>query len=383
MGAAACVLVRRIAATLVGPGAGLFSGFLLALYPPHIFLAGLFYVDTWLTFFCALTVYLTVLVAQGRGGLGLAFLCGVCQGLTILTRPAFLVSVPGPILSWVVSEATRRGRRALLCGVFLLGCASTVLPWTYRNYQVYGRPLLVASGFWAMLWRGNHELANGGPDDRVFQWGTSLWEERLRALPPERQRELTREYEEVDRLVIARQRAIGDGELALDDVLGPLAIDAIVTHPGRTARLILAKVGTLFSAFSDTSSTNDRTIPFRGWLAPLSCYPLLGLALIGAALGCPRWRELAPIYFLTVSVIGVYSLLTACTRFRLPLDPFLIVFSSLTVTKMAQAFRLPMFREMVHAAGSRPVDREGQVPRRDARYPESATRASSGGRTHA
>ena len=186
MGAAACVLVRRIAATLVGPAAGLFSGFLLALYPPHIFLAGLFYVDTWLTFFCALTVYLTVLVAQGRGGLGLAFLCGVCQGLTILTRPAFLVSLPGPILSWVVSEATRRGRRALLCGVFLLGCASTVLPWTYRNYQVYGRPLLVASGFWAMLWRGNHELANGGPDDRVFQWGTPLWEERLGALPPER-----------------------------------------------------------------------------------------------------------------------------------------------------------------------------------------------------
>jgi 4-amino-4-deoxy-L-arabinose transferase-like glycosyltransferase len=380
MGAAACVLVRRIAATLVGPGAGLLSGFLLAVYPPHIFLAGLFYVDTWLTFFCALTVYLTVLVMQGRGGLGLAFLCGVSQGLTILTRPAFLVSVPGPILAWVVSEPLRRGRRALVCGVFLLGCAATVLPWTYRNYQVFGRPVLVASGFWAMLWRGNHELANGGPDDRVFQWGTTLWEERLRALPAERQRELTREYEQVDRLVVARQRAIGDAELALDDVLGQLAIDAIVAHPVRTVRLILAKVGTLFSAFSATSSTNDRTIPLHRWLAPLSFYPLLGMALVGAALGRSRWRELAPIYLLILCVTGVYALLTACTRFRLPLDPFLIILSSLAVTRIAQALRLSTFSRTVsrYPAGSRGRARGRSVPPAPA-----VTSASSGGTSHA
>src|SRR5262249_60345847 len=103
-------------------------------------------VDTWLTFFCALTVYLTVLVAQGRGGLGLAFLCGVCQGLTILTRPAFLVSLPGPILSWGVSEATRRGRRALLCGVVLPGRAATVPPLAHRHYPGFRPPRPVPRG---------------------------------------------------------------------------------------------------------------------------------------------------------------------------------------------------------------------------------------------
>lgn len=377
MGAAACVLVKRIANALLGAGAGLLSGFLLALYPPHIFLSGVFYVDTWLTFFCTLTLYLTVLVMQGRGGLALAFLCGVSQGLTMLTRPAFLVSVPGPLLAWVLSGSLRRGRGALLCGVFLLGCATTVLPWTYRNDQVFGRPVLVASGFWAMLWRGNHELSNGGPDDRVLQWSTPLWQERLQGLPPERQQELTREYADVDRRVVERQRVVGDAELALDDVLGPLAIDAIVTHPGRTVHLFLAKVGTLFSAFSDTSSTNDRTIPLRRWLAPLSFYPLLGLALIGALLGAPRWRELTPIYFVIVSVTGIYALLTACTRFRLPLDPFLIVFSSLTMTKVAQMLRLPVFRETVsqYDAGGVPAGRVGQARGRDVRHPASATSA--------
>src|SRR5262249_33459767 len=323
LGATACVLVRRIAAILIGPAAGIVSGFALALYPPHVFVSGLFYVDAWLAFFCALSVYLTVLVMQGRGGAGLAFLCGVVQGLTILTRPAFVVTVPGPLLSWTVGESVGgRARRVLQCGVFLFGCALAVLPWTYRNYQEYGRPVLVASGFWAMLWRGNHELSNGGPDDRVLEWGTPLWKERLRTLPVDRQRALTREYEAIDRLFAERQRVIGDVELTMDEVTAPLAIDAIVSHPGRTARLRLAKLGTLDSAFSDTSSENDRTIPLRRWLAPLSFYPLLGMGLLGAAVGWPRRRQLMPIYLLILSVTGVYSLLTACTRFRLPLDPF-------------------------------------------------------------
>jgi 4-amino-4-deoxy-L-arabinose transferase-like glycosyltransferase len=360
MGAVACVLVGRIAAALVAPAAGLLSGFLLAVYPPHVFLSGLFYVDSWLTFFCALTVYLTVLVMQGRGGLGLALLCGVSEGLTILTRPAFLAFLPGPMLAWVVSESLPRGRRALLCAAFVLGCSATVLPWMYRNDQVFGRPM-IASGFWAMLWRGNHEMANGGPDDRLLDWGSTTWNERAQTLPEERQRELTREYELVDQNIAERIRIIGDSELALDDVLKPLAIDAIVSHPGRTARLILTKVGTLYSSFSDTNTTNDRTIPLRRWLAPLSFYPLLGMALLGAVLGWPRRRELAPIYFLIVSVTAVYALLTACTRFRLPLDPFLIILSSLALTKIARALglahiRLPHVKPAVTAVPRRGRD---------------------------
>jgi 4-amino-4-deoxy-L-arabinose transferase-like glycosyltransferase len=340
MGAAACVLVGRIAATMIGAGAGLLSGFLLAVYPPHIFLAGLFYVDTWLTFFAALTVYLTVLVAQGRGGVVLALLCGVSQGLAVLTRPAFLAFLPGPVLAFLVSESLRdRGRRALLCGIFLLGCAATVLPWVYRNNEVFGRPI-IASGFGAMLWRGNHELSDGGPDDRFLDWTLPWWEERLQALPEARERELRREYELVQRRVAEREREIGDYALAMDDVLKPLAVDAILSHPGRTVRLILAKVGTLYSAFSETATANDRTIPLRHVVAPLTFYPLLVMGILGAILGLPRWRELAPIYFLIASITGVYALLTACTRFRLPLDPFLIILSSLAIVKVAHALGL-------------------------------------------
>ena len=68
------------------------------------------------------------------------------------------------------------------------------------------------------------------------------------------------------------------------------------------------------------------------------------MGLLGAVLGWRRWRELMPIYFLIVSVTGGYALLTACTRFRLPLDPFLIILSSLAATKIAQALPLARIR---------------------------------------
>lgn len=385
MGAAACVLIGRIAATLIGPIAGLMSGAALALYPPHIFLSGVFYVDSWLTFLCAVTVYLTLRTTRNAGRPYAALLCGVSEGLTILTRPAFIAFLPGPLLAWGVSLALSRRRRAVLCVLYLLGCFVTVLPWTYRNYQTFGRPMLVASGFWAMLWRGNNELANGGPEDRLLDWNTPWWNERLQRLSTARQEELARRYEAVDRLVVDRGRVVGDAALAMDDVLKPLAIDAVLSHPLRTLRLIAAKTGTLYSAFSETATGNDSSIPLRRWIAPLSFYPLLVLALIGATVGANNWRALLPVYFLIASITGVYALLTACTRFRLPLDPFLIVLASLAVTRLAPVFwRSRAMYGPVVASGNGPARAAGRFWERALlRLDGTATPASSEDSRHA
>ena len=42
-------------------------------------------------------------------------------------------------------------------------------------------------------------------------------------------------------------------------------------------------------------------------------------------------RALAIIYLFVASITAAYGLLNACTRFRLPLDPYLIVFAALTM----------------------------------------------------
>jgi hypothetical protein len=81
---------------------------------------------------------------------------------------------------------------------------------------------------------------------------------------------------------------------------------------------------------------------------------------------------------------GTYdSSSTPPRTFMISLEPFLIVFSSLTLPKMAQAFDCLRTVRRYMLLSSRPVDREGQVRGRDAGCPQSAVGASSGGRTHA
>jgi 4-amino-4-deoxy-L-arabinose transferase-like glycosyltransferase len=67
LGAVTCVIISRIGLLMFSPAVGILGGLLLAVYPPHIYLTGVFYVDCWLTFFCALAVYLAALTLEARG----------------------------------------------------------------------------------------------------------------------------------------------------------------------------------------------------------------------------------------------------------------------------------------------------------------------------
>jgi 4-amino-4-deoxy-L-arabinose transferase-like glycosyltransferase len=332
VGAATCVLIYRIGFMLMGPLTGALAGMLLALYPPHIYLAGVLYVDCWLTFFCALSVYLAALTLQNRGHLGLAMLCGISLGLTTLTRATFLTYIPCVCAAWLYAGRWPWRRSAAACAALLVACALTIMPWTIRNYSVYGRPILVSTGFYTMLWRGNNVLANGGPDDRHLTWYNELWQDRLRQLPEAEQIALSKQYDRINDAVEARYKEIGDMYLATDEVLRPAAIDSLFANPARTAALMMTKLGTLFSAFSGTETNNTFTEVRNRWFAAVSFYPIMLLAIVGGWIGLPRRRELALIYLLIVSIVGSYVLLTVCTRFRLPLDPYFILFASLTLT---------------------------------------------------
>jgi hypothetical protein len=126
----------------------------------------------------------------------------------------------------------------------------------------------------------------------------------------------------------------GDSSLAMDDVLGPLAIQQITAHPMRTLRLATRKIVTLYSAFSDTQSAN-RDVSWRNHvLAALAFYPILALALLGGVMAVWAHRPVGVVISLIGSATLMYALLTACTRFRLPLDPFLIVLAGYPIARI-------------------------------------------------
>ncbi len=328
IGAASCVLLFRLTGLLAGPLCAALAGLMLTLYPGHIYLAGVFYVDCLATFLLLLSVHLTVRAADAERPIGWAVLAGVTTGLTALTRATFIVLIPALALALFQAAPGPRRRPSTGATALTLAALLTIVPWAVRNSREFGRPMLISSGLWETFWKGNNEVADGGPDDRNMVWGTPLWESRLARLASSERPAIATKYERVAAQIAARYPDTGDIYLARDEVLGPVVRELIAADPVRFLRLCALKLVTLFEAFSDTKLDNADTGQAKRWVAALTFYPVLLLAILGAVLTLPLHRRFAPVSLSLLSVVGLYAALTACTRFRLTLDPLLMVFAA-------------------------------------------------------
>jgi len=334
VGAVTCLLLLRLTTLVVSPTAGFLAGLMLALYPAHIYLAGVFYVTCILSLLVVAFVYAVVRAASAERPALFSILAGLCLGLATMTRAASLVYVPVACLALVYSNPKRWRSLVAAAAVLALCSAVVVVPWSIRNTRKFGRPMLVSSGLWATFWKGNNELSDGSADDRVQLWGTSLWESRLARLSKSERAAVSARYEDIARRIDASFESTGDIYLSRDEVLRPIVLAYVAENPGRFAQLFFSKVLVLFRSFSETEQDNRHTSSAAKLLAALSFYPILAFAVVGAILAIPMRRRLAPVYLTILSSVVLYGVLTACTRFRLPLDPLLLVFSSLAIERL-------------------------------------------------
>jgi hypothetical protein len=105
---------------------------------------------------------------------GRILLAGACQGACLLTQPAFILlpALPAVVL-WLSGDAWRQIVRALV--LTIAGAVVVVGPWTVRNALVLGEFVLVSTGGGSILYRANHDQANGG----YLSLGEGLPYERL------------------------------------------------------------------------------------------------------------------------------------------------------------------------------------------------------------
>jgi len=335
LGALTCVLLYKIGAHLAGPAAGWISGLLLAIYPPHIYLAGVFYAECVATFLCALSVYLALRSVRPRAPLVLSLLTGVTLALTVLARSVFAIFAPWVCIAWLYG-APKEWPRRLACSVlFVCGFACIILPWTIRNYIVYQRVMPVSSGFYQQLWWGNNELSTGSAADRFLYLFGPLWMQRVQQLEPTEQLALTERYAAVTNQIAEKTIRYRDSGIAIDEVLRPVVTSYIATHPGQTLLRWGKKLVAMFlTAFGDTQTKNTYTSRPYKLIAAVSYYPIFLLAVTGACLSWPRRRQFALIYLVIVIVAGVQAMMTVNTRYRLPIDPYLIVFTSIALVQL-------------------------------------------------
>lgn len=136
-----------------GERAGLGAAGLAAFYPELVWFAAHFWAETLFT--VLLWWGIERLAASDAGGSSAAAaVAGLLFGLAILTRETVLYFVPLAAL-WLAWRRPGGGRRALL---FALVSLLVVVPWTIRNYRVFGAFVPVSTAGALNLWQGNTRL---------------------------------------------------------------------------------------------------------------------------------------------------------------------------------------------------------------------------------
>jgi hypothetical protein len=245
-------------------------------------------------------------------------LLGLSLGVATLLRQSILpwVLVLAVWLLWVGwrSGGLRRTLASLVATGALLGLC--ILPFTIRNYRVYGQFLLLNSNAGYAMYSAQHPLQ-----------GTSFQEFAAMPLPPE---------------------LVGLSEPEMDRELMRRAIGFVVAEPGRYLLLSLSRVRDYFEFWPTSDTTLLHNIGRVGSFGLFLPFMVGGLALALRRWGPRRsWASWAAFsttpLALALLFIVFYSLLHILTwampRYRLPVDAVVLPFAALALVQAAQLGR--------------------------------------------
>jgi tetratricopeptide (TPR) repeat protein len=307
IGATSCAVLAFAGRRLLGRG-GELAGFLLAIYPPAIFLDGLLDKSSLVTFFtCAL---IAAVASPGRSRIHW-LAAGMMLGLLTLTREnALLLTVPIVCWLWFGPPAPASTRRTATLA-FAVGCAIVLLPVAARNFAVSGEVVLTTSQFGPNFYIGNHAGATGTYEPLVVGHGSAADE---------------------------RQDAARLAEEASGHALAPAEVSAFWTRRaledirsrlGDWVALLGRKLALTFNA-SEAADTESQSVyaewsPLLRALTPFTFGVLFAVAVIGIVLTTASWSRswflyaMAGTYAVSVTAFYVFA------RYRFPLVPFLAI----------------------------------------------------------
>ncbi len=325
LGAATCVVGYLLARELFDPAVALVAGALLAVYPYYIYLFALFeYPQPFFIFAVGLAFWLVYRFLRTRR-LPQLLLAGLCLGAAVLAVPTALAFVPVLAACLVLA---RIPRPVLSAAVLLVAAALPVAAWTARNEAAYGELILVNQAGGINFWLANNET--------YFEHGKAA------VTPPCDPVNSARLFCRQVRGLEARLHAEGLSDaqwIAAEEAASWRAGWAFVrASPARAVRLGLRKLLELWSPLPDAvTPVAGRVGAAKAWASALTYVPVLLLALGGVVLLRRERRRLLPLYAYILTFSAVYSVYLPTTRYRLPIDFFLMMFAAYALCRGAEA----------------------------------------------
>lgn len=288
VGAATVVGLYLIARRLV-PRAAIGIGILTAMYGPLVAISHEVLTETWFTFWLVLAVYCLVREKRSAHGDRSAALGGIVIGLATLTRPAGLILLTAYIAHEMLGPRSWRRLSIVLAFVCVV-----LVPWTIRNYTVHESwPVLSTHGGFILL-RSN--------------WQTPDWRR------PDGWR--------IDREVFERIPS----ELERDRAWSRQAVSFVINHPTVYLRWTVEKFLRFWYVFRPS---------YNFWFVFILPFFLAGFV-----------RHARETDYRVTSLLIVFSVATftlvlyGSTRFRLPLEPFFILYAGTWILEYIDRVRI-------------------------------------------
>ena len=275
-------LVNDLGRRAFGPRVGRLAGCAAALYPFFLFYQGLALSETLFTLLLLCFVAALYRFAGRERQMPAVMAVGA---LATYAKASLTILPPLLLLPFA------RPRIVVLACVVYLACLA---PWWVRNDVILRAFVPFTTTASMNLYVGNNARTVSGRGD----WNT-----------------------EVDPDEVARFESITD-EVARSKAYSRAAETYIVDNPGRFIELCFIRLEAFWNVIPNTPLY--RSALFVA-VSALSSGPVLVFALIGLWTTRRAWRRLMPLYGLIVYFTALHTVTIASLRYRLPIEPYLIL----------------------------------------------------------
>jgi tetratricopeptide (TPR) repeat protein len=324
VGSISCVLVYFLTKKLFGRKVAVISGILAASYGMFMYFEDELLLDSFLVFFDLLLI-LFLLQAKENPKLSRWFICGIILGFSAITRPNILFFIPFVWL-WIflVFKKERPFKKIFAYSAsFLLGSVLIISPITLRNLLAGEDLVLIASQGGINFYIGNNKNSDGM--SAIFY--KEDWQYRDFQQMAEKEAGRSLKPSEISNFYYRK------------------GIDFLLENPSPGLKLWVKKLYVFWNKFE--ISNNQDTYFFRRYsslirILPLGFWIIGPLGLVGMILSLltvSRFQKsdsgkierrkkkiVLPILFVFSYMITVVMFFVT-DRFRIPVIPFLIIFS--------------------------------------------------------
>lgn len=295
LGALTCVLIYFIGKKIFSSAVGKISAILLCFYPYLINYTGDLLSETFYTFLISLSVFF-ILICSEKPNLKNVFLTGVISGITALTKatvlPFFLF-----VCGWIWWK-TKKIKNAFLVGIFTL---ITILPWTFRNYIYYKHFILVSPGYQSLAGSNNDTamlLETKGECDTPMNEGyTPPYYSAILKLP----------------------------RMESEKVFKKEAIKWIKNNPEKFRWLVKRRLIHFWRLYPMMAYM------WQKYIAMITSGIYIPLCFIGIILSIRNLQKTSLFIALFIIYTMVHLPFAVVIRYRVPIDPYIIIFASYTI----------------------------------------------------